>query len=103
MGFDDRATEDLVGADATVVAALRGWEAVVWPAEGLDPVEERVLLLQTEPGVVVLIPLAYYPTRRAGSRMSMAGRLHPRPIGSVGARSGGCPTDWSDRARRSRR
>ena len=50
--FDDLAAEDLVGADAAVVRTLRRREAVVRPAERLRALEEGVLLLDAEPGVV---------------------------------------------------
>src|SRR5579859_2916228 len=65
MGFDDRAAEDFVGADATVVATLWGWKTIVGPAEGLDAVEEGVLLLQAEPRVVGFVALADLTARGA--------------------------------------
>ena len=46
--FDDRPAADLVGADAAVVAALRGWIAAVGEAQRARALEERVLLLDAE-------------------------------------------------------
>ena len=47
------AAEDLVGADAAVVAALRGREAAVREAERAAVLEERVLLLDAEQRLVL--------------------------------------------------
>src|SRR5437763_237586 len=55
MRLDDLAPEDLVAADAAVVAALRRGEAVVGPAERPVALEEGVLLLDAEPGVVLFV------------------------------------------------
>jgi hypothetical protein len=46
--LDDRAATDLVGADAAVVAALRGWVAVFGEAQRARTLEVRVLLLDAE-------------------------------------------------------
>lgn len=46
--LDDLATEDLLGADAAVVAALRGREAALGEAERARALEEGVLLLDAE-------------------------------------------------------
>ena len=46
--LDDLAAEDLVGADAAVVAALRGREAALGEAERARALEEGVLLLDAE-------------------------------------------------------
>src|SRR6185312_3543176 len=64
-GFDHGSTEDFVGADAAVVTALGGGEAVVGPAEGLDAVEQRVFLLESEPGVVPGVAFGHLAARRA--------------------------------------
>jgi hypothetical protein len=45
---DHRAAADLVGADAAVVAALRGRIAAVGEAQRARTLEERVLLLDAE-------------------------------------------------------
>ena len=56
MSFDDVATHDLARTHAAVVWSLWSWEAVlgptVWPSVG---VEKRVLLLEAEPELVVLV------------------------------------------------
>lgn len=52
MLLDDLAAEDLVGADTAVVAALRGREAALGEAERALPVEEGVLLLDAEDGLL---------------------------------------------------
>ncbi len=58
MGLDDVATVDLARADAAVVGTLRTGEAALGPAVDLvHGVEQRVLLLQPEPGLVVLVRL----------------------------------------------
>ena len=59
--FHDVAAENLIGADAAVVAALRRGEAVVGPAERPRALEERVLLLDAEPRVVIGVLLGYLP------------------------------------------
>src|SRR5215212_4989827 len=64
--LDNRASEHLVRADAAVVAALGGREAVVGPAERLDAVKEGVLLLQAEPGVVFGVLLGDLAAGRPG-------------------------------------
>jgi hypothetical protein len=46
--LDDRAAADLVGADAAVVAALRGRIAAVGEAQRARALEKRVLLLDAE-------------------------------------------------------
>ena len=74
MRFDDRSAEDFVGADAAVVAALRGGEAVVWPAERLDAVEEGVFLLEPEPRVVVRVVLGDLARTRRGCSTGAARR-----------------------------
>ena len=63
--FDDVAAEDFVRADAAVVAALRRGEAVIGPAERTVAFEERVLLLDAEPGVVLLVLLGHLAQARA--------------------------------------
>lgn len=58
VGLDDVALDDLAGTDTTVVWALRGGETVLGPAEGtVVKVEKGVLLLQTEPGLVLGVGL----------------------------------------------
>lgn len=58
MGLDNVTAHDFAGTDTAVVWTLRGWEAVlgpaVWPAvKG----EKSILLLQTEPVLLVLMSL----------------------------------------------
>src|SRR5207237_5081798 len=59
VSFDDGASEDLVGADAAVVAALGGREAARGEAEWPGAVEERVLLLDAEVIVIALDLLSH--------------------------------------------
>ncbi len=89
--FDHRAAEDLVGADAAVVAALRRGEAVLGEAQGPRAVEEGVLLLDAEPVLVALRPSRPPRRRRRGcwsgaaSCLAAAPRTSPaccRPCGS---------------------
>ena len=55
MGLDEITGEDLAGTDTTVVRALRSGESHLGPSEDLAiGVEERVLLLETEPRLVLL-------------------------------------------------
>ena len=60
------AAEDLVGADAAVVAALRGREAAVGEAERARALEERVLLLDAEQRLLVGVLLGDLAQRGAG-------------------------------------
>lgn len=54
VGLDDVALDDLAGANTAVVGALGRGEAVLGPAVGtVVEVEQSVLLLKTEPGLVV--------------------------------------------------
>ena len=54
VSFYDITAKDLVGADAAVVWPLRTRETVLGPAIGpAIGAEEGILLLQTEPGLVV--------------------------------------------------
>ena len=56
MGLDDVAAVDLAGADTTVVRTLGTGETAPRPAVGsTELVEKGVLLLETEPGDVVLV------------------------------------------------
>jgi len=58
MRFDDIAAEDPISSNAAVVRALRSREAVLGPA--IRPVvgtEEGILLLETEPGLVLGVGL----------------------------------------------
>ena len=55
--LDDVATPDLVRADAAVVTALRRREAAHRPAVRAAVLEERVLLLEAEQGLVLLVLL----------------------------------------------
>ena len=55
MSLDDVTSVDAVGADAAVVGSLGAGEAVLGPAEGVVVlVEQRVLLLDAEPRLLVL-------------------------------------------------
>lgn len=55
MGLDEITGKDLAGADTTVVRTLRTGETVLGPAKDLSVgVKERVLLLETEPGLLGL-------------------------------------------------
>ena len=63
--FDDVAAEHFVRADAAVVAALRRGKSVIGPAERTVAFEERVLLLDAEPRIVLLVLLG---DLRAGAR-----------------------------------
>jgi hypothetical protein len=65
--LDDLTTVDLVVADAAVVAALGGGEAGRREAERTAVLEERVLLLEAEPRVVLLVLLGVC-RRRASPR-----------------------------------
>jgi len=58
--------EDFIGADAAVVAALRRGEAVVRPAQGTVSVEEGVLLLDAEPGLLLFVLLGHFAQVGAG-------------------------------------
>lgn len=54
VGLDDVTLDDLASTDTAVVGTLGRREAVPGPAVGaVVEVEERVLLLQTEPGLLV--------------------------------------------------
>ena len=66
MGLDDVAAEDLVGADAAVVDALRGGEAAAGEAERAAVLEERVLLLDAEPRLLVGVLLGDHRAAGAG-------------------------------------
>jgi len=48
VAFDHLAPEDLVGADAAVVVALRRGEAALGPSQRMVALEERVFLLDPE-------------------------------------------------------
>ena len=63
--LDQLAAEHLVAAHATVVAALRRREALVRPAQRPVALEERVLLLHAEPGLLRGVLLGHLPQRRA--------------------------------------
>merc|ERR1719174_3024163 len=55
VSLDDVPAVDVAGTDGAVVRALGSWETVLGPAEGVAVlVEKGVLLLNSEPGVVVL-------------------------------------------------
>ena len=69
MRLDDVATPDLVCADTAVVAALRRRIAADGPAVGTTVFEERVLLLDAEPGLVRGEPLGDLDARRPGVRL----------------------------------
>ena len=64
--LDDLAAEDLVGADAAVVAALRGREAADREAVRAAVLEERVLLLDAEQRLVLGVLLGRLHERRRG-------------------------------------
>ncbi len=64
--LDDVAAEDLVGAHTAVVTALRGGEAALGEAERTVPVEERVLLLDAEDGLLARELLGDRAQRGAG-------------------------------------
>lgn len=66
MLFDDLAAEDLVGADAAVVATLRGGEAAEREAQRAALLEEGVLLLDAEPRLLVGELLGHLDERGAG-------------------------------------
>jgi hypothetical protein len=68
VGLDDLAAEDLIGADAAVVAALRRREPVLGEAERTRAVEERVFLLDPEPRVVRRVLLRHLGVRGARVR-----------------------------------
>jgi len=54
VGLDDVTTKNLLGTDTAVVRTLRAGETALWPAENLTvDVEKGVLLLDTEPRVLV--------------------------------------------------
>ena len=55
VGLDDVTAEHLVGADAAVVAALRGGEAALREPVGAALLEEVVLLLDAEDRLLVLV------------------------------------------------
>jgi hypothetical protein len=56
--LDDITAEDLAGTNTTVVWALWSWVAVYWPSVwSVGHVEEGVLLLKTEPRLLVLVRL----------------------------------------------
>jgi hypothetical protein len=58
VSLDDVTAEDLAGADTAVVRALGSRETVLGPSIGPAlEVEKSVLLLQTEPDVVLLVGL----------------------------------------------
>ena len=55
VGLDEVTGKDLSGTDTTVVWTLRTWETHLGPTEDLTiGIEEGVLLLETEPGLVLL-------------------------------------------------
>jgi len=55
MSLDEITGEDLAGASTAVIGTLRARETTLGPAEGVAiDVEESVLLLETEPGDVLL-------------------------------------------------
>ena len=53
MGLDDLTSDHLGSADAAIVRALGGGEALLGPAERRTISEERVFLLDTEHGLLV--------------------------------------------------
>jgi len=56
--LDDISAEDLSGTNTTVVWALWAGETVCWPAvRSIGHIEKSVLLLQTEPWLVLLVGL----------------------------------------------
>ena len=58
VGFYDVTAVDLVCSHTAVVRSLWSWEAVLGPSEGmLVLIQERVLLLNAEPWLLVLAPL----------------------------------------------
>lgn len=58
VGLDNVSAEDLAGTDTTVVRTLRSGETVLGPAVGpAVDVEEGVLLLETEPELLLLVLL----------------------------------------------
>lgn len=55
VGLDDFAADHLIGTDATVIGTLRTREAILRPAEWpAVEVQQGVLLLDAEPGILVL-------------------------------------------------
>src|SRR6185369_14831560 len=58
--LDHFAAEDLVTAYAAVVAALRRGESRLRPPERTVALEERVLLLDAEPGIVLLVLFRHF-------------------------------------------
>lgn len=74
--LDDVALDDLSSADTTVVGSLGSWETVCRPAIGtVVEVEQGVLLLKTEPGVVLGMLL-----HQLGGLMAVV-ELVGRPVG----------------------
>src|SRR2546422_954837 len=53
MSFDDISAEYLIGTHTAIVGALRPWETLLGPSQWLlvCAVQERVLLLNSEPGL----------------------------------------------------
>ncbi len=66
VGLDDVTADDLVGADAAVVGALRAGEAADREAVGAAVLEERVFLLDAEPGLLRGVLLGDRGQQRAG-------------------------------------
>ena len=66
MGFDDWTSIDFVRSDAAVVPSLRSREAVFWPSQRLDAIEEGVLLLEAEPHIEIVVLLRCRRASRSG-------------------------------------
>ena len=75
MLLDDVASPDLIGADTAVVAALRGRVAADRPAVRTAVLEERVLLFEAEPRILILVLLVC--SDGGGTRVRRV-RLHVR-------------------------
>jgi hypothetical protein len=69
MRLDDVASEHLIGADAAVIATLWCRKPDVREAEGPRAFEERVLLLDAEPGVEPFVSLRHFDVRAAHVRL----------------------------------
>ena len=55
VSLNEITSKDLAGTDTTVVRALWSWETALWPTVWLSiGVEEGVLLLDTEPRILLL-------------------------------------------------
>ena len=66
MGVHDSPSKNFVRANTTVVATLRGREAVVGPTERGKTLEEGVFLFKAEPGVEVAVLLGRRGTLCSG-------------------------------------